>query len=401
MGTGVSHLPPPSLFLPFAEGGRAYLFNTSTLALAEVAPDLADLVTRARRTGWTTAFASEDTRARERVAEALTAFSGNAAPPPARQPVQPDEPIEEAYLVLTNSCNLRCHYCFDTGTSRRDAMSSSTLAHAVEFLTRRASPAKGLRLILWGGEPLLYPDLVEEALEAFPRACARRGIPLAVGTTTNGTRLTERMADLLAVHHVSVNVILDGDQSANRHRVGADGGSIYRSAIEGISRLLSAQARHASRGCVTARMTVNHDTVRSFARGHFALWNEGIPIVWAKDVDWLPPGHRLSLTEPDLAALEHEYECLRDNICDQIDAGDGDRIGAQLRFDLTRLHRRGRHLHACGAGRTTLSIMPDGTVTPCYHLQSYGPRYRVGNVHREDESLGRSNDLCAAGAFRI
>lgn len=92
-------------------------------------------------------------------------------------------------LVLTRRCNQRCGFC---PQEFRDAdMSEATLDAALaSLLPRLRAPA---RVKLFGGEPLLRPDLVERAV----RFLARRAPGTPVELPTNGRRLPE-VAELLA-----------------------------------------------------------------------------------------------------------------------------------------------------------------------------------------------------------
>jgi radical SAM protein with 4Fe4S-binding SPASM domain len=99
-------------------------------------------------------------------------------------------------LMLTDRCNLRCRHCYLGDAGRMDLPLEGVLS-----LLREFEQMQGLRVLLSGGEPLLYPHF--EALNARLRDFELRFVLL-----TNGTLLAERLRAKLRVQEVQVS--LDG-----------------------------------------------------------------------------------------------------------------------------------------------------------------------------------------------
>jgi radical SAM protein with 4Fe4S-binding SPASM domain len=99
-------------------------------------------------------------------------------------------------LQLLHQCNLRCRHCY-LGPPRPERLA---LTDALK-ITREFSERGGLRLLLSGGEPLLYPELPE-----LVSACRDWGLRRIL--LTNGTLLTSRTISGLPVDEVQVS--LDG-----------------------------------------------------------------------------------------------------------------------------------------------------------------------------------------------
>ena len=99
-------------------------------------------------------------------------------------------------LQLTHRCNLRCRHCY-LGPPRPEELA---LADALA-ITREFAAHGGLRLLISGGEPLLYPALQEFIEET-------RGLQLRRVLLTNGTLLTAATMRWLQVEEVQVS--LDG-----------------------------------------------------------------------------------------------------------------------------------------------------------------------------------------------
>ena len=101
-------------------------------------------------------------------------------------------------LQLTRRCNLACRHCY-LGAPRPDEIAlEDALTVAREF-----EEMGGLRLLISGGEPLLYPHL-REFIEQTDRLRIRRVL------LTNGTLITGRNAPWLRVEEIQFS--LDGWQ---------------------------------------------------------------------------------------------------------------------------------------------------------------------------------------------
>lgn len=365
----------------FDESGKTFLFDGSTLSLGEVSPTLGRGISDAIATGAVKDCATS---------EFLERNAGPRRPArPSSRPPSISRPIREAYLMLTTSCNLRCRYCFDAAdgyAARR--MTDQTLHDTLRFLAGQ-SDSSGLKLVLWGGEPLLYPDLVESALFLSRQFCAERSLPLKVVTTTNGTRIDDKMADLLARYNVGVNVSIDGDACEHdRNRVDCRGRGTHATIVDGVSRLRAAQAAHGSSLLLAARMTVSRESVKNLATAYESLWEDGFPIVWAKDVDWVSDASEMSFDADAFDELAVQYRRLRDRMFDLVEQGDGPKLQYQLRYDLRSVYLRERRTGSCGAGGTTVTVSPEGEILPCYFLDG-DVGYRLGTTCGQTPHISR------------
>lgn len=125
-----------------------------------------------------------------------------------------DPGVEVVEAMLTTRCNLRCEYC-DQSRGKPRTMAASVLDAAVRRLvsSRLQSPV----FTLYGGEPLLAAPLVRRALDRT-REWAPGWMKPDVRIMTNGTRLDEETARLLASRDVHVTLSCDGIQAAQEQR---------------------------------------------------------------------------------------------------------------------------------------------------------------------------------------
>ncbi len=117
--------------------------------------------------------------------------------------------IELVHFQLTKDCNLRCWFCGQWGHkgffSDRvgEAMTLKDWIDVLEQLEEYGNEIGALpHIMLWGGEPLVYPNFREIVAEA-----RKRGFEL--GIVTNGTKI-EKYADLLKNEFRHIYVSIDG-----------------------------------------------------------------------------------------------------------------------------------------------------------------------------------------------
>jgi len=377
--------------LPFKDGGRYYLFDGSSTAIAEVRRDLFHVVERAKRIGLSRALddvqsdGGEDASAGLRATfEQLRAKRFFGAPASARvQQLDGDAPLMEAYLSLVDGCNLRCRYCFvpSQQAAKNRYMSVETATRAMDFLVARADRQHGLSIVLWGGEPLLNLTLVRTVLERGTKLSAETGIPIRFATTTNCTLLTPEASELLIRHRVIVNMSIDGDAASHDlHRI-FPGGRGTADIVAKRVRAFIALARQEWPAFVPrARLTLTRPTVSRLAENCRSVWGLGIPIVWMKDVDWQANDGAMNLRPADYVAIREQFAILREQYRTQLDAGRAADVLPQLWFDLHEIHQRARRITGCGGGNTGVSVATDGTITACYHLATSGDSYTLGHV---------------------
>jgi uncharacterized protein len=96
-----------------------------------------------------------------------------------------------AWLHLTDSCNLRCDYCYLPHRPIFMALETAkqTVDKLLEMAIRHGYPK--IKLKYAGGEPLLKFDLLQSIHAYASDAASRQGIELEEVVLTNGTLLTK------------------------------------------------------------------------------------------------------------------------------------------------------------------------------------------------------------------
>jgi uncharacterized protein len=157
---------------------------------------------------------------------------------------QPQVPLEtsitlNAWLHITNSCNLRCAYCYVPKND--ESMSVETGRRAIDAVFRSAArhSFQQVKLKYAGGEPTLRFDLVGQ-LHAYARTQAEvLGLDLEAVILSNGVALSERMLETLLTQGIRLSISLDGlDGDHDAQRPLANGGGSARLVRRTIERVL-------------------------------------------------------------------------------------------------------------------------------------------------------------------
>ncbi|MBN1672740.1 MAG: radical SAM protein [Kiritimatiellae bacterium] len=260
--------------------------------------------------------------------------------------------ITQMELMLTEDCNQRCDYCFVEGKNRGNRMSWGVARQAVDFLFTHSRGQAPVRILFFGGEPMLEFDLIRQ-IAVYAGAQAReRGGKVEFNMTTNGTLLDEARAAFLAEQGVSVLLSIDGDRSTHdRHRKTADGTSSYERVVGN----LPAMKRH--QPWLGTRMTVHPDTVGRLSSNVEHLAGLGL-------MQFLI-GPATGQAWSDAALAEYRRQMIE--VCRwlkrQLEAGRALRVTPLEETPATLSGRR--HIWGCRAGRHAVSVNARGALYPC------------------------------------
>lgn len=117
--------------------------------------------------------------------------------------------IDYAKIYLTDKCNLKCVYCIPEDEVDKNNLMNDTLSlHDYKFIINGLSQVGIRKIRFTGGEPLLYPHLIE--LIKYTRIeCNINDIAI----TTNGIGLDEMAYELKQSGVKTVNISLDSLKS--------------------------------------------------------------------------------------------------------------------------------------------------------------------------------------------
>lgn len=121
-----------------------------------------------------------------------------------------------AFLCLTNACNLKCSYCFVHQSQTN--MEYETAVKAVDFLCKNSDESGAIPgIVFFGGEPMLRWDAIVVPLTTLIRS--KYGDRFRLSITTNGTLLDENRLKYMKDNGISILLSMDGDrQTQNINR---------------------------------------------------------------------------------------------------------------------------------------------------------------------------------------
>lgn len=113
-------------------------------------------------------------------------------------------------IAPTIACNLACRYCFEPDHQAR-SMTSEDEQQLLRFVRRSLTGRRVLRVVWFGGEPLLAPATIVRLSSQLLRMASFAGVAMVGEIITNGTRLTPQVArDLRAARVMGAQITLDG-----------------------------------------------------------------------------------------------------------------------------------------------------------------------------------------------
>ena len=138
--------------------------------------------------------------------------------------------IDTLYLLLTNSCNFACTYCFFEGSysGPKEKIMNMTKKMAISAVRQFAGFFKKAcgysdfypyesSVVFYGGEPLINVDIFFATVEEVETLKESGVLPknLAMNINTNGSLITREIATFCAKHNIEVDVSLDGYRSVH------------------------------------------------------------------------------------------------------------------------------------------------------------------------------------------
>lgn len=133
--------------------------------------------------------------------------------------------VSELKIIVNQYCNLDCLYCYEKNKLPIKMNPKVVEKHLKENTYRSVS--------LFGGEPLLYFDTFKEIADTVLNAGIKR-----ISTITNGTLITDEMAEFIADKGIDIAVSIDGRKEAHdKMRKDKNRNCTYDKVVAGIRKL--------------------------------------------------------------------------------------------------------------------------------------------------------------------
>lgn len=146
-----------------------------------------------------------------------------------------------ATVLLTESCNLRCTYCFQGHDTSSMTMDVGQADRFISFLTSSAkiNGSKHVSVLLFGGEPLVNIEIGFYILSKVKEFCEQNEMMFSSSIITNGTLLNENIINKLHEFNCKmIQVTLDGVKEIHdTRRMFANGKGSFDDTIDALKLL--------------------------------------------------------------------------------------------------------------------------------------------------------------------
>jgi len=284
---------------------------------------------------------------------------------------------------LTERCNLACTHCYQERKSIAEMALpeiKSTIKNISDTIRQWSDIYEipfSTSFSVTGGEPFLRKDL-QKILQELYR------YDFSISILTNGTLIDKERARMLAdVPVKSVQVSLEGPEGVHE---AVRGRHSFSSAVRGIEILRDAGME------ITINVTLSDINAGYFKDMVSLAGDLGVSRLGFSRL--VPSGRGLSLLTKILTRelLKEVYEAIFSLKPPGLEIVTGDPVASQLREEMPDNANSSFPEGGCAAGVSGLTLLPDGTITPCRRMG-----IPIGNILRDSlrEIWARSDILNA------
>jgi uncharacterized protein len=383
----------------FIHEGRWYVINVEHMSAGMIDAETAGVIEKLA----TDPAAALESPMEEQLKK-LGLLSGDKKQSPQARKEKEPVPIDNVCLFLTQSCNLKCVYCYGEGGEYGSggSMDEKTAFQAIDWLLEQSGRIKKLRIGFFGGEPFLKFPLMKAVVDYAQKKVSERGKEVAFHTTTNATLLDDDMIAFLKEHHIEIMVSFDGTKELqDRQRPYADGKGSYDSIVPRIKKLLHALPD--TRGNAILTGTTNPRTVKNAMRE-----------IGFREISIMPPSRSLFTEETaeakqarDTQHLIREMEEEEEKWVTLTRERDSKALktlktGSALYYGIVALLHNYKKHHFCGAGFGLAAVSCSGDIYLCHRFVGRD-EYKLGSIFEKElireayqKSPVKGNGLCTA-----
>lgn len=163
-------------------------------------------------------------------------------------------------ILPTWDCNFRCPYCFEERNELR--MDDETIENIIEYVKKIAKKVKELRIVWFGGEPMLEYESIKRMTNEFKKACKEEGCNYCGQMVTNGYLLSDENIDELEdLGITSMQITVDGDKEFhNKRRPLENGEGTFEKVLDSIIKVATKNIM------VMLRMNVDEENIDSISK---------------------------------------------------------------------------------------------------------------------------------------
>jgi uncharacterized protein len=261
-------------------------------------------------------------------------------------------PITSIDLDITNDCQLQCDYCV-RGKKNKQSMTWEVGAQAIDFLIRYSQDRKKVKVVLFGGEPLLEFDLIKKLVPYAQRKASYYGKAIHFRAVTNCVLVNDEIIEFFHQHRMEFLTSIDGGpESQDKHRHFPDGRGTSAIIEPKVKRILECWPN------TIARVTLANDIAHRWMQDTMYLMTLGYKNIVAV------PRPECVWTKEELRCLRRELRKIANFYIERFRTGNPVYI-EPIERAVRSIVKPSRPRHACEVGKRHVAVKTNGTIYPC------------------------------------
>ena len=267
---------------------------------------------------------------------------------------EPAPQILQAWLHITNACNLNCQYCYVH--KDKEQMTDDTSQRAVDAIFRSALKQHfaGVRIKYAGGEASLLWQRVLEVHRYASLLAQQHKLDFSAYIITNGVMLPRRLVEQFKEHGIDITISLDGiNEYHDTQRPFASGLGSFKHVDRTITQLLASNVTPHINITVSQRNLAGLPSLLAY------ILERDMPFTLSYYRENARSTHLPDLQYGDeqmITAMRAAFQVIEEHLPQR----------SLLGSLIDKADLRANHSHACSAGRNYLVIDQRGGIAKCH-----------------------------------
>ena len=302
--------------------------------------------------------------------------------------------LTNIHLNVAQVCNLSCGYCYgiDGEYGLKGKMKEGNALSAIDYLINNSGNEKTLRIIFFGGEPLLNMPMIKTVVNYCKDKELLLSKKFRFGIVTNGTLFDPEINKYLNDFDFEVTISFDGDkETQDKNRPFRGGKGSYESILPKVKAFLETRD-----GNATARATItNHSKELLHYRNNLkeiGFKNSFVQPVTLSDfskenydVDDISEDQKQKLIDYDKNEIAEIL--LKVKSRESLE----DFKGSKYVMYLKQFLSKSISTQYCGVSRSMRGIAVNGDIYPCHRFVGDN-KFKIGRVDKENNGLEKEYD---------
>jgi uncharacterized protein len=265
--------------------------------------------------------------------------------------------ISSIDLFLTEECNMNCSYCFHPKKAEK---LTEEQGKAILDRLHVLSPKK-MSFTFFGGEPMLYPDLMFYLCDYAVALWGRENVWFNI--STNGTIFTPEIAQKMVDYRFSLQISCDGDEETTKECRGGNWELVINNIVNYLQYMPNLSIRMTYTAKTVGKLMMNVEFLHKLGCKRF-MHHAVMEDDWTEEA---VEKYRHQLTQ----LYNYRRYCFRNDI--PLEIAFIDKPLKVLNAEVPQ------EKNFCEAGKSYMAIMPNGDVYPC-HRASSNRIFKLGNL---------------------